>query len=322
MGLSFAFNVDPLRGSSTPALGQLYIILATLTFLALDGHAALHRTTGRRLVRAAHRYDRARPGRPVVAHRLGRPVVLGRDCRGAARRHRAAHRQPGLRRGEPRGAVAEPVRGRLPGFAGRRSAGRARRHRAHAGKFHAHCSRRDSTSCAPCTGARKSWRSPAQNAQNKLHRSASRRRARKARFRAPSSCRWRPCASRPLRPSTRWGDGAAGQFADLMRDSLSLRPDQVMGEGVIWPALMDAGLRALVIILPILGATFVAALAAPLAIGGWNFSGQALMPQFSQAESRRRPRPHVLGARHGGARQGHRQGPRGRRSSPGCCSRA
>jgi flagellar biosynthetic protein FliR len=41
MGLSFAMNVDPLRGSSTPALGQLYIILATLTFLALGGHAAL-----------------------------------------------------------------------------------------------------------------------------------------------------------------------------------------------------------------------------------------------------------------------------------------
>ena len=41
MGLSFAFNVDPLRGSSTPALGQLYIILATLTFLALGGHLAL-----------------------------------------------------------------------------------------------------------------------------------------------------------------------------------------------------------------------------------------------------------------------------------------
>ena len=41
MGLSFSMNVDPLRGSSTPALGQLYIILATLTFLALDGHAAL-----------------------------------------------------------------------------------------------------------------------------------------------------------------------------------------------------------------------------------------------------------------------------------------
>jgi flagellar biosynthetic protein FliR len=41
MGLSFAFNVDPLRGSSTAALGQLYVILATLTFLALNGHIAL-----------------------------------------------------------------------------------------------------------------------------------------------------------------------------------------------------------------------------------------------------------------------------------------
>src|SRR5436190_1543013 len=78
------------------------------------------------------------------------------------------------------------------------------------------------------------------------------------------------------------GRGAAGQFADLMRGLLSLRPEQVMGEGVMWPALVDAGLRSLIIILPILGATFVAALAAPLAIGGWNFSGQALMPQFSK----------------------------------------
>lgn len=41
MGLSFAFNVDPLRGVSTPVLGQLYMLLVTLTFLALDGHLAL-----------------------------------------------------------------------------------------------------------------------------------------------------------------------------------------------------------------------------------------------------------------------------------------
>jgi flagellar biosynthetic protein FliR len=41
MGLSFAFNVDPLRGTSTPALSQLYTILATLTFLALGGHVAI-----------------------------------------------------------------------------------------------------------------------------------------------------------------------------------------------------------------------------------------------------------------------------------------
>lgn len=41
MGLGVAFNIDPLRGVSTPALGQLYTILGTLTFLALNGHLAL-----------------------------------------------------------------------------------------------------------------------------------------------------------------------------------------------------------------------------------------------------------------------------------------
>jgi flagellar biosynthetic protein FlhB len=50
----------------------------------------------------------------------------------------------------------------------------------------------------------------------------------------------------------------------------------------LWPRLMDAGGRSVWIILPILGATFFAALAAPLAIGGWNFSGKALAPQFSR----------------------------------------
>ena len=44
MGLSFAFNVDPMRGASTPVLGQFYMLLVTLTFLALDGHLTLLRT--------------------------------------------------------------------------------------------------------------------------------------------------------------------------------------------------------------------------------------------------------------------------------------
>lgn len=41
MGLSFAFNVDPQRGASTPVVGQLYMLLVTLSFLALNGHLAL-----------------------------------------------------------------------------------------------------------------------------------------------------------------------------------------------------------------------------------------------------------------------------------------
>jgi flagellar biosynthesis protein FliR len=38
MGLSFAMNVDPEHGASTPALGQLYSIFVTLVFLSLNGH--------------------------------------------------------------------------------------------------------------------------------------------------------------------------------------------------------------------------------------------------------------------------------------------
>lgn len=41
MGLSFAFNVDPLHGTSAPVVGQFYTLIATLTFLALDGHLAV-----------------------------------------------------------------------------------------------------------------------------------------------------------------------------------------------------------------------------------------------------------------------------------------
>jgi flagellar biosynthetic protein FliR len=41
MGLSFAFNMDPLHGAQTPVLGQLYTLLVTMTFLALNGHLRL-----------------------------------------------------------------------------------------------------------------------------------------------------------------------------------------------------------------------------------------------------------------------------------------
>jgi flagellar biosynthesis protein FliR len=41
MGLSFAFNIDPQHGASTPVLGYLYTLLVTLTFLALNGHLAM-----------------------------------------------------------------------------------------------------------------------------------------------------------------------------------------------------------------------------------------------------------------------------------------
>ena len=41
MGLSFAFNTDPMHGVETPVVGQFYSMLVMLTFLALDGHLKL-----------------------------------------------------------------------------------------------------------------------------------------------------------------------------------------------------------------------------------------------------------------------------------------
>jgi flagellar biosynthetic protein FliR len=41
MGLGFAVNIDPLRGVSTPAVGQFLTVLGSLVFLALNGHIAL-----------------------------------------------------------------------------------------------------------------------------------------------------------------------------------------------------------------------------------------------------------------------------------------
>ncbi len=44
MGLGFAMAVDPQNGVQVPVLSQLYVILATLIFLAIDGHLVLIHT--------------------------------------------------------------------------------------------------------------------------------------------------------------------------------------------------------------------------------------------------------------------------------------
>lgn len=41
MGLGFAESVDPAGGGSSPTLGQFYLLLVTLLFLAMDGHLRL-----------------------------------------------------------------------------------------------------------------------------------------------------------------------------------------------------------------------------------------------------------------------------------------
>jgi len=117
MGLSFAFNVDPLRGTSTPALGQFYTLLVMLTFLALDGHLAL-------IEMLVQGFRTLPVGTTGLDHdKLWTVVEWGFTgfCRRPVRRsagcHGVAHRQSRVWRHEPRGTDAQSVCGRLSGRA-------------------------------------------------------------------------------------------------------------------------------------------------------------------------------------------------------------
>jgi flagellar biosynthetic protein FlhB len=80
------------------------------------------------------------------------------------------------------------------------------------------------------------------------------------------------------------GQGAhmVAQAADLLRDALSITPADfatTRGMAATFGTLLASGLR---VVAPILVLGFLAALAGPLLLGGWNFSAQAMLPQFSR----------------------------------------
>ena len=75
-----------------------------------------------------------------------------------------------------------------------------------------------------------------------------------------------------------------GQLAELMRRSLRFSRAQAMEEGQMTAAMGDAALQALIACAPLLGLLLAAALIAPLAIGGWNFSTEALAPKWERLD--------------------------------------
>jgi len=78
------------------------------------------------------------------------------------------------------------------------------------------------------------------------------------------------------------GSGMANGFAGIMKSGLTLSRDQALDESRLLPDLVALGARALEATAPILGLTLAAALLSPLAIGGWNLSFQALVPNFTR----------------------------------------
>jgi flagellar biosynthetic protein FlhB len=78
------------------------------------------------------------------------------------------------------------------------------------------------------------------------------------------------------------GAQITGQMAEMMRRSLALSRDAATDSTFMLPALSHAAADGLWLSMPILGAITLAAIIAPLALGGWSFAGQAMMPQFSR----------------------------------------
>jgi len=79
-----------------------------------------------------------------------------------------------------------------------------------------------------------------------------------------------------------FGGRAGAALQSVMRSCLALRGPEAVDAGRLVPVLGNATLETLVGCAPLLGATCVAALAAPLALSGWNFSAEALVPDFAR----------------------------------------
>jgi flagellar biosynthesis protein FlhB len=78
------------------------------------------------------------------------------------------------------------------------------------------------------------------------------------------------------------GGDIGGDMHSLMRRGLTLTRDQSMDSSQIVPVLQGAAIDGLMACLPIFGLLVLVALLAPLALGGWSFSTESLMPQFNR----------------------------------------
>jgi flagellar biosynthetic protein FlhB len=78
------------------------------------------------------------------------------------------------------------------------------------------------------------------------------------------------------------GGRLAGGMSDLMRAGLSISREQALDESLAVSAFGSSMVHALITCAPLLALTVIAALAAPLLIGGWNLSPGVLAPDFSR----------------------------------------
>lgn len=80
------------------------------------------------------------------------------------------------------------------------------------------------------------------------------------------------------------GAGLGGRLAGIMRGSLSLTRAQALDAAQLLPSLQAAFGQALLASAPVLACTLVAAVAAPLMIGGWAFSPASMALKFERLD--------------------------------------
>ena len=79
-----------------------------------------------------------------------------------------------------------------------------------------------------------------------------------------------------------FGGGIGAALCSVMRSAFTLSYDQALDPRLALPAAAAEILHALLACAPVFGLTMVAALAAPLALGGWNLSFEALTPDLTR----------------------------------------
>jgi len=78
------------------------------------------------------------------------------------------------------------------------------------------------------------------------------------------------------------GGSIAARLHGMMHSGLALSRATVLDEGLLVRSLETRAAEAFIACAPVLGLTLAAALLAPLALGGWNLSFEALVPDFSR----------------------------------------
>jgi flagellar biosynthesis protein FlhB len=78
------------------------------------------------------------------------------------------------------------------------------------------------------------------------------------------------------------GGRLSGNLHSLMKRGLTLTREQSLDPSQMMPVLSRAAADALLACAPMFGLIVLAAILAPLALGGWSFSSESLMPQFNR----------------------------------------